>query len=213
MGNKNTHDLSRYIPKEIAHEIRRRSKFGCVKCRSVVYQYEHIDPEFSEAKEHDPNNMCLLCGACHDKVTRGRLSKDVIKKYYDYVQSTDDVRPPFEELDFSTNNLSIILGGATFEHSSVLIKVNGEDLLSITSSDNSLKIPSLSGVFCDIDGRVIFRIKDNVWEGLLEAWDIEVVNNRVTIKMAKDRIALSFELRHPNIVYVKELNMYKDGCH
>lgn len=67
----NKHGFSRYIPQETKLEIRRRSKFGCVVCRCAFYQYEHIIPEYHDADEHNPDNMCLLCGHCHDKVTRG----------------------------------------------------------------------------------------------------------------------------------------------
>src|SRR5205823_2451934 len=59
--------------------IRRRCGFGCVVCGHAVFQYEHVDPPFSDAKIHDPSRITLLCGTCHDRVTRGLLSKSSVK--------------------------------------------------------------------------------------------------------------------------------------
>jgi hypothetical protein len=38
---------------------------------------------FSEAKEHNPKNMALLCGGCHDRATRGILSKEKVKPQHE----------------------------------------------------------------------------------------------------------------------------------
>jgi hypothetical protein len=56
--DRNRFGLGRHIPQEAKAEIRRRSKFGCIKCRNAIYTYEHIDPLFVDAKAHDPNAMC-----------------------------------------------------------------------------------------------------------------------------------------------------------
>lgn len=61
----NRHGLSRYIPPNIKRTIRKQCGFGCVVCGVAFSMYEHIDPEFCDAKEHDPNKMELLCGSCH----------------------------------------------------------------------------------------------------------------------------------------------------
>jgi len=68
----NRHALPDYIPEPIAREIRQRCGFGCVICRK--------DPTFEDAQRHDPNCIVLLCGGCHDRVTRGFLSKDTVKR-------------------------------------------------------------------------------------------------------------------------------------
>ncbi len=82
MQNLNKYGLSRRIPAEIRRDVRQRSNFGCIICRRGFYQYEHIDPPYENAKEHNPENICCLCGACHDAVTRGQLSKRMIKNAY-----------------------------------------------------------------------------------------------------------------------------------
>ena len=209
----NRHGLSRKIPADIAHEIRRRSKFGCIMCRCAIYQYEHIDPEFADAREHNPNAICLLCGGCHDRVTRGRLSKETVKAKYFEIRESKVIARPFEELDLATNQISIVLGSATFEYAQCLLRINGEDVLTITPPKEGAAFPTLNGIFCDRAGREIFRITDNVWEGPVEAWDVQISGNRLTIKADEKRPALVLEVHPPNTVRVIQLDMYKDNCH
>lgn len=209
----NRYGLQRHIPEEVKLEVRRRSKFGCVNCRSAIYQYEHIDPEFSNATSHDPDNICLLCGGCHDRVTRGRLSKETVRARYIEVQSSNEIRRPFEELDLSSNNIQVGLGTTNFEHARHLLRINGRDLLSITPPKDGSAFPTLNGIFCDSSGQESLRIVDNVWEGCIDAWDISVVGTVVSVKSDSGEAALTFQISPPDKVIVKELNMYLDGCH
>jgi len=182
-------------------------------CRCAVYQYEHIDPEYSEAKEHNPENICLLCGGCHDKVTRGRLSKETIKKRYKHVQESDAIRKPFEELDLSSHNISVILGTASFELAKQLIRINGKDLLSILPPSDESSFPKLSGIFCDTDGNETLRITENIWEGSVDAWDIQVVGKEIIVKASDGRKALVLKIEPPDCIVVRELNMFFENCH
>lgn len=211
--NRNKFGLSRHIPTSVALEVRQRSKFGCVICRCAIYQYEHILPQFSDATSHDAENICLLCGGCHDRVTRGRLSKETVQKKYQLIQSTPDVKRPFEELDLSAPVLSITLGDATFHQTNILLRINGESLLSITPPIDGASFPTLNGVFYDRLGLESLRITDNVWEGKNDAWDITVIGSVVTVTDHSGRIALRFGLSPPGHVTITHLDMYKDNCH
>jgi len=72
--------LSRDIADEVKRIVRRKCGFGCVVCGSIIYTYHHFEPEFSKASFHDPSGIILLCASCHDKVHRGFLSKETIKR-------------------------------------------------------------------------------------------------------------------------------------
>lgn len=209
----NQYGLSRHIPADTALQVRQRSRFGCVVCRCAIYQYEHIDPEFANARTHDPEKICLLCGGCHDRVTRGRLSKETIKSKYAEIQVAQDVDAPFEELDLACNDISVVLGTATFHHAKSLIRIDGQDLLSITPPSDGAAFPTLNGVFCDRFGSVIFRVIDNVWQGSTDAWDIEIVGSNVTIRAEEHRPALSFDIIPPRTIQVRTLDMYINNCH
>lgn len=213
MTNVNRHGLARYIPADIALEVRRRSKFGCVYCRSAIYQYEHIDPEFNEALSHNPDNICLLCGGCHDRVTRGRLSKQTIRAVYEEICRSDTTKRPFEEFDINSSELSVSFGSCIFRQTQSLITINGESILSIQPPQNGQSAPSISGVFYDSAGVECFRITENVWQGPLDCYDITVVGPRVTIRTEADHVALAIEVIPPDGIRINQLNMYKDGCH
>ena|SRR5262245_8258957 len=112
----NQHGLSRHIPNDVKLAVRRLSKFGCVRCRNAIYQYEHIDPQFADARVHDPHVICLLCGSCHDRVTRGQVSKKTIKELYAKVQNDSAVKPPWSDFDLSTQECQIVIGDSPSTH-------------------------------------------------------------------------------------------------
>jgi len=182
-------------------------------CRCAIYQYEHIEPEYVDATTHEPDKICLLCGGCHDKVTRGRLSKETVKALYIEVQGSNEIHRPFEELDLSAQNICVEMGTAKFEYAHHLLRINGRNLLSITPPKEGSSFPTLNGVFCDHTGREIFQITDNVWEGPIDAWDIRVVGTEVTIKSEGGRTALAFRIRPPDKIEISHLDMYLDNCH
>lgn len=78
MANK--YGLSRDIPESVKLRIRQHAGFGCVICGLGIVEYEHVDPEFKDAKVHDPEKMTLLCPICHTKATSGLFSKDRVKE-------------------------------------------------------------------------------------------------------------------------------------
>ena len=98
MPMQNQYGLSIKRPAGVERQVRKNSKFGCVVCRSAFYQYEHIDPVFADAREHNPDHMCLLCGGCHHKVTIGHLSKSSVARHYEAARA-GEVDPPCVERD------------------------------------------------------------------------------------------------------------------
>jgi hypothetical protein len=211
--NQNRFGLSRHIPSETSREVRQRSKFGCVVCRCAVYQYEHIDPEFKDAERHSADDICLLCGQCHDRVTRGRISKQTVRERYIHVSGSADVKRPFEELDIRETGLTVRIGSMTFFSPEVLFQINGTNVLAILPSTDEPNLPALSGQFFDETGAEIARIDNNVWESSVAVWDIETVGNAMTLRSSPDTTALRFEVHPPNGIVITELNMFKDGCH
>jgi len=80
MASTNRFGLSRYIPASVRKQVRRRCKFGCVVCGSAVVTYEHMEPPYSDAKSHDPNQITLLCGHHPLESSKGLLSKERIEE-------------------------------------------------------------------------------------------------------------------------------------
>ncbi len=209
----NKFGLSRNIPVDVKREIRRRSKFGCVVCRCAFYQYEHIDPEFHDAQEHDSKRMCLLCGHCHDKVTRGLLAKSTVRRRYEEIQEKRDVERPFDQFDLEHNNITVTLGSCIFRNAKTLIVLNGEVVLAIEPPEDQSAFPVLSGYFTDSHGNEIMRIERNEWIGPSIAWDMEIRGNEIFIRSTPDTIALHLRVSPPNAIDVVNLNMRVGNSH
>ena len=213
MSEPNRYGLSRHIPARIAREIRSRSKFGCVVCRSAIYQYEHIDPIFVDAHEHNPDYMCLLCGRCHDKVSRGRLSKATVKNYYTVVQASDKLKRPFDDFDLNRRELTITLGSSVFHGAKTLIELDGESVLAIEPPEEGASFPTLSGFFSDQNGTELLRIERNIWFGSETAWDIEVIGQTILIRLGSGDIALKLVIDPPSHIVVEKLDMRVGMAH
>ena len=84
MGEKNKYGLGRYIESDTRRLIRKRCGFGCVICGIGFFDYEHFDPDFAEAKEHNPEGMTLLCMQCNQKRRRGTLSASTVKRHNEF---------------------------------------------------------------------------------------------------------------------------------
>ncbi|MCL5125303.1 MAG: HNH endonuclease [Deltaproteobacteria bacterium] len=210
-NNTNSHGFSRHIPNPIKLQIRQECGFGCVVCGMTIYTYEHIDPEFADAAEHDPTKMALLCGGCHLKVTKRIWSKDKIKKarlapkckQQGYSNDFFDIGEPF----------GISVGRIYFYKTETgdLLQIDGKTVLSMRKVDG--EPPLLSGIFHDHNGNILFEIKDNEWFGKPEAWDIESVGNTLTIKDKQGSILLQINARPPHIVAIEIANLrYGDNA-
>lgn len=211
-SGQNRYGLSRYIPADVARQVRQNSKFGCVVCRCAIYQYEHITPTFDEATAHDPAHICLLCGACHDRVTRGQLSKETVASAYNQIRDRGGP-PPFSEFDLAHEALIIDLGLNQFVGPSIIFQIDGESMLEFSPPEIGASLPSLSGKFMDEHGAPLFTIERNVWNGPIDRWDVEVNGRNIIVRNAPGKIALHIEVRPPNALKICRLVMVKGASH
>lgn len=210
---KNKHGLSRDIPASVTRQIRQECGFGCIVCGCGIHQYEHIDPTFIEAKEHDPKKMALLCGRCHCNVTKGIWSKEKIKSSRN--------NPKCFEIGFSNNQfdigsqcpLEVVLAETRFVDMGTILQYYDEPLLKIEKPISPGEPYRLSGFFCDRNGMEIFRIDENEWKGNIENWDIEIVSNTITIYREHHKIALKLKVEPPSKIIIEQIDMYYKGCH
>lgn len=207
MSDTNKYGLSRYIPAEIERDVRVRSKFGCVFCRSAIYQYEHVTPEFSDATEHNSDHICLLCGRCHDKVTKGQISKDSVRRQYEKIQQAAEIRRPFDDFVLDSRRLTVVLGSSIFHGAKTLIEIDGEAVLAIEPPEDGASFPTISGEFSDEKGNELFRIDRNVWSGRSDAWDMRVEGKEIVIRSAPRKIALKLIVDPPDKIVVEHLDM------
>lgn len=194
MSKINKHGLSRWIPGNVKREVRKNSGFGCVICGLAICEYEHVTPEWNDAKVHDPNCMTLLCGSCHSKKTRGIYSVEKIKNAMKTPKCREDGFNR-DYLDFGKNKPIIQLGKTTFYHPESLITVNGMSILSIlppvtTDTDEPF---GLFAYFSDNEGEGILGIENNIWKGNSHYWDIETKGRKLLIRKKLGDIVLDIE--------------------
>nr|WP_319387518.1 HNH endonuclease signature motif containing protein [uncultured Roseibium sp.] len=205
----NRHGLGRKISKKIQRTVRKRCKFGCVICRAAVFHYEHITPEFKDAHKHDADNICCLCGSCHEKVNRKQFSKKFVLQEYQRIQKSrdDEVQAPFDFLDFSNGKAELKIGGIAYDPGvRCIFKYHGRPVLSAAPGDSDVP-GAINATFLDCEGRQTLRIKNNVWEGAIDAWDTEVTGSRISVRKRKGQFSLRLRLEAPGRIVVERLDM------
>lgn len=200
----NQYGLSRTIPADVKRAIRQKCGFGCIFCGNWLYEYEHIDPEYVDAKVHDPEKMCLLCPDHHNKVTLGRLSKDQVAEQYTHPIALSNGYAN-DYLDFQSK-IHIILGRIFFHEPSSIIRVGEIDLLSLTTDLESKRM-LLNAKFYDSSGNLILEIIENEVFAYSHSWDIQQVGSRTIIRKKMGSIALQFNLITPDIIEIERIHM------
>lgn len=206
MAERNQYGLKRYVRQNIRREIRSRCGFGCVICGLAIYDYEHFDPDFKDAKEHNPQGMTLLCMQCNQKRARGTLSAATVARANGNPKCKQ--RGFASELfDFGPEPITVKFAGVTFKDCRVLMRVGGVELLSIKPPEEPGAPILLSGTFSDITGTTSLKILDNVWSAGDENWDVEVEGPRLTIRRGLGDIVLQIRVYPPHALAIERIDM------
>ena len=67
------------IPALVKRAVRQACGFGCVICGKPLYEIDHIVP-YSVVREHDPDNLVLLCDGHHREKTNKLLTVDQVRE-------------------------------------------------------------------------------------------------------------------------------------
>jgi len=206
----NKYGLSRTIPEPIKRLIRQNAGFGCVICGNGIIEYEHVDPEFNEAKIHDPAYMTLLCPNCHAKVTSGMWSKQRVK---DAMANPICLTQGYsnELFDIGKNYPKIHFAGSILENTPIPLMVNGVPIFEINPPAEANGVFRLSASFNDSKGNETLTIKENEWFASSENWDVEVVGPQITIRENKGRIAFQLIAIAPDTLRVTRIEMNLKG--
>ncbi len=206
----NQHGLSRDIPDPVKRLIRQACGFGCVICGSGIVEYEHFDPEFVDAKIHDPEGITLLCPQCHAKVTRGIWSKAKVR---DANTTPASLKTGFsrEFFDLGNGSPTLQVGGVRLSNCPVPIQVGGRPLFSIKEPEEAGAPFRFSGFFTDSSGKVSLTIKDNEWIAATSNWDVEVSGKSIVIREALGEIHLRLIADPPDGLIVDKLDMSLGG--
>ena len=191
-SKKNKHGLSRYIKTSVKEKIRRDAGFGCVFCGCVLVEYEHIEPEFHNAKKHDPDNMTILCPMCHDKVTKKIISK---KKVWEAKKKPKALEDGYvsDTLFVETDSLDLHIGNARTSMMAVAINLYGKPLFWFEPYSNDGEIGfKLCCIFYGPNGKAIAYINRNEYIALVGKQDI--VSKGSSLKITDKNLGCLLEL-------------------
>lgn len=207
----NRHDLPRYIPEDVAREVRKRCGFGCVVCGFGLYEYEHFNPVFAEAKEHNPNGITLLCPNHHGKKTRGGLSIERVRRANAKPKALQQGFAS-EKFDILTDNPVIIIGTAKPTKTPVLLQIENEPILTIAPGEDEDEPFLITATLRDSNGRVILEIDKNEWKTPSDTWDCRTVGQRIEIRSKRGSIELILRQEPPHTIVIERLVMMHRGC-
>ena len=168
------------IPSEIKRTVRQRCGFGCVLCGNALFHYDHME-EYSVTKEHEAENLTLLCADHHDRKTRGLLDVQTVReanaKPYCVEKGCTE---PFD-LPLSGFACHTILGTNRFSTASwgrfPVIAVDGHELVAVTIDSAGRVLLDME--LYDTEDNLLLRVEENaIVIQTPNVWDIEFVGKR-----------------------------------
>lgn len=204
--SENKYGLKRYIPVDIKREIRKRCGFGCVRCGFGWYDYEHFNPDYYDAKEHNPDGMTLLCMSCNQKRNRGTLSRETVMVANKNPKCLQEGFTK-ESFDYGSNLIEVRFASNTFIDCENIICIDDLPILSIKNPIEEGDTFLMSGIFFNSEGEKSFEIKDNEWFGEIDNWDIECIGKKIIIKENEKDITLIIRQEPPNLFVIEKINM------
>lgn len=207
ISEKNKYGLPRKIPSHIKREVRKRCGFGCIVCGCGLIQYEHVDPEFHEAKSHEPDAIVTLCPTCHASVTSKFWSKDRVKRH---ALDPACLKEGFLKhvFDFYTDgHPSVQFGGVLLKNCPTPIEIFGTPLISIKPPECEGGPFLLSGTFCDKSGSPTLKIVDNEWIAFSNSWDVEVSAGGIVVRNGPRDVVLKLSVLPPHTLVIERLKM------
>ena len=207
-NGKNIHGLPREIPAAVKREVRQRDGCGCVFCAVPIIEYEHVDPLFADAEEHNASGITLLCPTCHAKVTKNQISKELVKHAMERPAALRGGQIG-DELLFTQSHPTVVVGGATFKECNIPIQFKNHEIISIRKDDDRY---FLNAILWDSKGQQTLKIVDNEWTVFNEnIWDLTIVGNKVTIHEKERSPTLVFKIENNNTFKIERIDMVIDG--
>lgn len=188
-------DSQRNIPSDLKRQVRKACHFGCVICGMPVFHYDHIQ-EYNVVKEHDFDNLALLCPQHHDDKTHKRLSAERVAYARKFPanatkKSTGVYRIyPSRAIDLSIAG-NFVYGSFPNSNGSIsIINIFGEDFVKLHCDDGWL---SMSCKFTDLLGNIILEINQGEVTVSTGVWDFQFVADDITMNEASRKISLNLK--------------------
>lgn len=200
--NTNRYGLKRHIKEEIKRAVRQRCRFGCVRCGAAIYQYHHFDPPFEAAREHRSEGITLLCGTCHDKVTRGLWSPELVAQCDRDPYCAKHAPSTFLDLQAP---LDLLMGSILLTGTGNLLTIDGEALLGFEMVEGEGM--ALSANILGDDGSPVICIDRNELVVCAPAWDVVVVGRKITVLRDSCEAILEIVVHPPHGLHLTRLDL------
>ncbi len=164
------------IPDDLKREVRQRCAFGCVICRSPIYEYAHIIP-WEEVRAHTYDNLVLLCGADHKKLDNKKtLTRDAVRESRARVEQE---RPATSSDLIEFAPYCIVMGSNRISTTNgEIFRIKEFGFLNIRLGEK----PLINAKIFDAEGNVALTIENNEQSFSGSTWDINYVGNTIEIR-------------------------------
>lgn len=153
--------------------VRQRDGFGCVRCGSPIYIYEHFVP-FAEVQEHTIENIYLACSSLHEDKS-GLISLEEIDRWRKAPINRQKETSSARALSFPSGPYSIQLGGSRLDITdrcpAIAIEVNHHPILAFDVDLDGRLVLSVD--IRDAAGKPLLVIQNNEAVVGTEQWDVE----------------------------------------
>jgi len=201
---KNKHGLSRYVPSDVRRSIRKSAGFGCVFCGCVLVEYEHIEPEFNDALEHDPEKMTILCPMCHDKVTKNIISKKQVLAAKGQPKGLEQGYVN-DMLFSSSDKLEFLLGDMRTVNVGIVISLYGKPLFWFEETEDKVEPYTICCIFYGRAGSKVAYINRNEYIAIVGNQDVVSEGSKLTISDKKNGCILEISRKGGEPLHVKKL--------
>ena len=198
MSNTNRFGLARAIPEHVKAQVRQRCGFGCVICGRIPYEYDHFRVSFSDSKEHDPEDIILLCKMHHGQKTARQIGNDWIAKAAKVAALDRPARfklpgtNPAFRVKWPANEIDAAMQG---------IVIDGKRVLELRYQADELEPIVISGVFRALDGTPLCQILNNELVATpSHLGDFLCTSNRFQFRDLKRRKSLDFLLSTDGLI-------------
>ncbi|MGJ7496320.1 HNH endonuclease [Variovorax sp. RT4R15] len=206
---ENKYGLSRTIPAEVARAVRQRDGFGCVICGNALIDYDHVDTEFADAREHTVDGIVLLCPQHHAEKTRKMLGLARLLQ----AKSAPAAKQSgfsFAGWDPSLTPPTIVMGGATFIRTPAPLILEGVRPLVVAPPEEAGGPYQLSARFFNSTGLPTLSIVRNEIRAHSN-WDVELVGGVMTVREGPRKTALEVQFLPGEGIRVTKMNMLVRG--
>ncbi|WP_301234327.1 hypothetical protein [Pandoraea cepalis] len=193
MRPMNRFGLLRNIPAHVKRAVRQACGFGCVICGNPFIQYHHSDVSYADAAIHDPKKITLLCGGCHDRVSRGTYSDEKVREHIEkpYCLTRG---PAFADLDYGSVAPHVRFAGSEFEDCTFPVRVHDYGLIRFEKPAEAVAPVQISAFFANTRGEISLVISRNEVLLMPHNWDATAEGTHIRIWDAAREPSLSLNL-------------------